>query len=258
MVTMWPIPVFNDNYVWVLQVDDCDEVLVVDPGSGEPVMAALSQRDLRPAAVLVTHHHADHVGGVAPIVEGRKIPVYGPAGESIRLLSRPVRDADRIEFSVPAVALDVLDVPGHTAGHVAYVGDGFVFCGDTLFAGGCGRVFEGTPRQMLNSLNRLAELAPETSIYCAHEYTENNLRFATEVEPGNPELSRRLERIREQRARDLPTVPSTVDEELRTNPFLRCSEPGVIAAAERHAARAMADPVDVFATIRGWKDGWRG
>ncbi len=258
MVEIWPIPVLGDNYVWILQSPTSPDVVVVDPGSGPPVAAELAGRGLTVAAVLLTHHHSDHVGGVASLVEDRRAPVHGPAGEAIAGVDRPVNGGDRLEFSAVGVALEVLDVPGHTAGHIAFAGDGFVLCGDTLFAGGCGRVFEGTPAQMVGSLARLAALPSGTRIYCAHEYTEANLRFAAMVEPGNAALAARRDRVRELRGRGLATVPSTMADELGTNPFLRCAEPDVIAAAERHAGRAMADPVDVFATIRAWKDGWRG
>jgi hydroxyacylglutathione hydrolase len=257
MVEIWPVPVLADNYVWVLQSAFSPEVVVVDPGAAEPVMSRLSNCGLTPGAILVTHHHTDHVGGVAGLLEGRRVPVHGPAAESIAFVDRPVRGGDRLELAPIGVAVDVLDVPGHTSGHVAYVGRGFVLCGDALFTGGCGRVFEGTPAQMVASLDRIAELPPQTSVYCAHEYTEANLRFACQVEPDNADLRSRLEEVASRRVRGLATVPSTLAEELRTNPFLRCGEPSVVAAAERHSGRSPGDRVDVFAIIRSWKDGWR-
>ncbi len=258
MLEIWPISVLGDNYVWILQVPHTTGVLVVDPGSGPPVAAELATSGLEPTAILLTHHHSDHVGGVATLLEGRTIPVHGPARESITLVDRPVRGGDRLDFSELNLVLDVVDVPGHTAGHVAYVGNGFVLCGDTLFAGGCGRLFEGTPAQMVESLDRLSALPPETSVYCAHEYTEANLRFGAEVEPGNRDLTNRREHVRKLRASGRATVPSTIEQELQTNPFLRCTEPTVVQAAERYAERSMNDRVDVFATVRAWKDGWRG
>jgi hydroxyacylglutathione hydrolase len=258
MIDLWPISVLGDNYVWVLQSEGSSGVAVVDPGAGAPVIGELSRRGLNPSAVLITHRHMDHVGGVDELVGQRDIPVYGPATEPIPALDRPVRGGDAVKLPEQDLQLEVVDVPGHTAGHVAYVGPGFVLCGDTLFCGGCGRVFEGTPAQMVASLDRLADLPAATSVYCAHEYTESNLAFAALVEPENVELGERRKRAEAVRARGLPTVPSTIDEELRTNPFLRCSEPPVIAAAQRHADRRLEDRVEVFATIRGWKDGWRG
>lgn len=258
VVEISPIQVLGDNYVWILGAADSERVVVVDPGSGPPVVAELKARGQQPAAILLTHHHGDHVGGVASLLDRWPVPVYGPARESIAEVSRPVRGGDRVDFPALGVILDVIDVPGHTIGHVAYVGDGFVLCGDTLFAGGCGKIFEGTAEQMVSSLDALGSLPATTSVFCAHEYTESNLRFAAEVEPDNPALIRRRKQVGELRAAGLPTVPSTVAEELRTNPFLRCDVPAVAEAAERRAGRTLSDRVEVFAVVRAWKDGWRG
>ena len=258
MLTLWPIPVFDDNYVWVLEDQGAAGVAIIDPGDGIATLAALDRRDLAPCAVLLTHHHADHVGGVDEIVERREVPVYGPASESIHGVDHPVSDHDAVRIPEIGLELTVIDFPGHTAGHVAYLGPGFVLSGDALFTGGCGRVFEGTPQQMYGSLQRLAGLAPHTGVYCAHEYTVANLRFACQVEPGNEKLRRRLASAEALRSEDRPTVPSTIGEELETNPFLRCGVPEVRAAAEAHAGIELATEHEVFAAVRAWKDGWRG
>ncbi len=258
MVTLWPIPVFDDNYVWVLEKEGVASVAIIDPGDGVATLAALERRVLEPCAVLLTHHHADHVGGVDEIIDRYEVEVYGPAREAIQAVNRPVSDLDVVRIAKIGIELTAIDVPGHTAGHVAYLGPGLVLPGDTLFTGGCGRVFEGTPSQMFNSLQRLAELPPDTGVYCAHEYTLANLRFACQVEPGNEDLQRRLASAEARRAEDQPTVPSTIGEELRTNPFLRCDVPEVRAAAEAHAGTQLGSEAEVFAAVRAWKDGWRG
>jgi len=258
MIHFWPVPVLSDNYVWILQPEGSAEVVVVDPGDGPLVRDTLASRGLRPAAILLTHHHADHTAGVASLLDMAPAPVYGPAVETIATVDRPIGGGDTIEVEGLGLELQVMDVPGHTAGHVAYAGDGFVLCGDTLFAGGCGRVFEGTPQQMVESLTRLAALDPSTALYCAHEYTVANLRFATQVEPGNSALADRLAGVLQQREMGEPTVPSTIETELRTNPFLRCRKQSVIEAAEAYSGGSLSNEVEVFAVVRAWKDRWRG
>lgn len=231
---------------------------VVDPGDAAPVMAQLEREGLELVAILNTHHHGDHVGGNRALLARWPVPVYGPARETIPGVTRTLVEGDT--FTVPEIGLElsVLDVPGHTAGHIACVGrlaDGpIVFCGDTLFAGGCGRLFEGTPAQMVHSLSKLAALPADTRVFCGHEYTVANLRFAQAVEPANVLLQQR--RVREQAKRDRgePTVPSTIAEERETNPFLRVDQPAVRAAAEQHAGRPLADRVAVFAEVRAWKN----
>jgi len=256
MIHARPVAVLGDNYVWILQGESTRGVVAVDPGDAPPIVRELERTGLELAAILLTHHHSDHVGGVAELLRSAPAPVYGPACEAIPGVDHPVRDRDRVEAA--GLVLTVLEVPGHTAGHVAYCGDGLVLSGDTLFAGGCGRLFEGTPEQMVRSLGKLAALDPATSVCCAHEYTLANLRFARQVEPDNSDLLERLGAAEELRAAGRPTVPSTIGLELRTNPFLRCGEPPVVAAAARLLGRRPAGEVEVFATIRGWKDGWRG
>jgi hydroxyacylglutathione hydrolase len=251
-----PVSVLGDNYVWILGVHGSSRAAVVDPGDAGPVLQALRDRELELAAILLTHHHADHSGGVAELAARARVPVYGPARETISGVDHPVGEGDRIDAA--GTPLEVLEVPGHTAGHVAYRGEGFVLSGDTLFAGGCGRLFEGTPEQMSRSLARLAALAPATSVHCAHEYTVANLRFALLVEPDNGHLHERLAAAELLRREGKPTVPSTIAIERLTNPFLRCSEPAVAAAAARFLGHEPRSEVEVFAAIRGWKDGWRG
>jgi hydroxyacylglutathione hydrolase len=250
-----PIPAFNDNYLWLLVHGS--QAAVVDPGDAEPVLRRLEQRNLKLQAILVTHHHGDHVGGVAALARTTGARVYGPRGESIPARDVALGSDDRID--VLGVAFDIIDVPGHTLGHIAYHAPALrtLFCGDTLFGAGCGRLFEGSAAQMTDSLARLAALPADTRVYCAHEYTLSNLRFALAVEPGNAALRERQAREQDKRDRGLPTVPSTIALERATNPFLRVGEPEVFAAAQAHAGRALAGAVDAFAVVREWKNGFR-
>jgi hydroxyacylglutathione hydrolase len=255
MMAIHAVPAFDDNYLWVIERDG--HAACVDPGDAAPIEAFLAARKLRLTCILATHHHGDHVGGLAALKARWGCPAYGPAGEDIAGLDRRLAEGDSITVPGLGLELSVLDVPGHTAGHIAYVGEGVVFCGDTLFACGCGRLFEGTPGQMTASLAKLARLPADTRAYCAHEYTLSNIRFAQAVEPGNAALEARRTREQQKRDRGEPTVPMTIGDELATNPFLRCEAPAVVAAASRRAGRALDDPVEVFATLREWKNGFR-
>ena len=258
MFEILPIPAFNDNYIWLLARDR--RAAVVDPGDAAPVIAQLEARQLALETILITHHHADHQGGVAELVERWHPQVFGPAAESITGCTRPLSGGARID--VMGQIVEVIAVPGHTLGHIAYVAPGALFCGDTLFGAGCGRLFEGTPEQMSASLDRIAALPEETLIYCAHEYTEMNLRFALAVEPDNQALHERVAKVAAQRAAGLPSIPSLLCEEKATNPFLRCSEPAVIEAGLKHAVTMVeiADPAvnrkksDIFKAIRAWRN----
>ena len=214
----------------------------------------LAREGLTLAAILATHHHPDHVGGISELVEMKKVPVFGPKSEPIPALTHPVGQDDRVEIPELAAEFSVLDIPGHTRAHVAYYGLGSLFCGDTLFACGCGRVFEGTAAQMLSSLSKLAALPDETRVYCGHEYTLANIKFARAVDPDNAVLAAREERAKRLREAGRPTLPSTLGEERATNPFLRCAEPVVVESANKYLGTRIGDPVSVFAAIREWKN----
>jgi hydroxyacylglutathione hydrolase len=252
MLQVIPLPAFRDNYIWLLHDDG--SAVVVDPGDAAPVFNYLSLHGLSLVGILVTHHHDDHVGGNQELLERFDVPVYGPRQEPIPGLTHPVEESSSV--GIPALGLDfrVLDVPGHTRGHVAYYGSNLLFCGDTLFGCGCGRLFEGTAAQMHRSLQKLAALPGDTGVYCAHEYTLSNIRFAKAVEPDNPDLLAREQEALATLARHQPTLPSTISLERRTNPFLRAGQPAARAAAERHAGHALGDELAVFATLREWKN----
>jgi hydroxyacylglutathione hydrolase len=253
-VDLRPLPALSDNYIWAL-ADARGRVLVVDPGEPGPVLGLLEREGWDLAGVLLTHHHHDHIGGTAALRQIRPdLPVWGPADERIAFGHTAVRDGDRVHIA--DWGFDVLEIPGHTLTHVAFVGEGVVFCGDTLFSLGCGRLFEGSPAQMLASLDRLAALPGNTRICCGHEYTVNNARFACVVEPANPALRRRLDEAQAMRDRGTPTVPSTLAGELEANPFLRVDAPGVRERLHERLGRAPADRVEAFAELRRWKDGF--
>lgn len=244
------LPAFRDNYIWLLRHGT--QATVVDPGDAQPVLRHLAENGLSLAAILITHHHADHTGGIAALLDRAAVPVHGPARESIPGVSHRVGDGDRVR--VPGADFRVMDIPGHTAGHVAYYAAPNLFCGDTLFAAGCGRVFDGTPAQLHTSLERLAALPGDTQVHCAHEYTLANLAFAAAVEPDNPAVAARTAYCQALRAGEQPTVPFRLDGELLSNPFLRTREAAVVRQAEAQAGQALHGAEEVFTALREWKN----
>jgi hydroxyacylglutathione hydrolase len=256
-MNVFPIPAFADNYIWALH--EGAHCVVVDPGDAAPVEAWLSQMRLSLAAILITHHHPDHVGGIEGL-RGRypNVPVYGPANENIPNRTHALRDGDEITLDEVGTRFEIWEVPGHTNGHIAYIAQGRAFVGDTLFAAGCGRLFEGTPAQMYASLSRLAALPDDTQIFCTHEYTLSNLRFALAAEPDNDALIQRSFEEQSRRERHEPTVPFPISIERATNPFLRAHEP-TIQKTLRDTQRLGegASPVEAFAALREWKNHFR-
>ena len=256
MLEVLPVPAFRDNYIWLIVNPANHAAAIIDPGDAQPVLEVLQARNLHAVAILATHHHGDHVGGVQRIVERHPVPVYGPALENVPGMTHPVSGGARVELPGLQTEFEVIDVPGHTLGHIAFHGAGMVFVGDTLFMAGCGRLFEGTAAQLHASLERLSALPDATLAYCGHEYTEANLRFAAAVEPGNRHIRDRAAQAAARRRQGLPTVPAPIAEERRTNPFLRVHLPLVMEAASRQCGKPLRDPVEVFAAVRNWKDGF--
>jgi len=252
MFEVIPLTAFSDNYVWTLR--DSRVAAVVDPGEAQPVFDYLAAEKLQLVAILATHHHQDHVGGIAELRQRYPVPVYGPRGEPIPTLTQPVGGGDGVSVKELGLSFEVLDIPGHTRAHIAYYGADMLFCGDTLFACGCGRVFEGTPQQLYASLQKLMALPDDTRVYCGHEYTLANIGFAKAVEPDNAALLEREASDAQLRRENRPTLPSTMGREKATNPFLRVTRPAVIESANKYLGKRVSDPTGVFAALRQWKN----
>tara|TARA_Y100001936_G_C16076739_1_gene674544 strand:+ start:1631 stop:2395 length:765 start_codon:yes stop_codon:yes gene_type:complete len=252
MFDIVPVSAFSDNYIWIIH--DQHHAVVVDPGESKQVFKFLEQKKLKPIAILITHHHADHVGGNKELLQQFSVPVYGPANESISTVTHHLKEGDSIYLSELSIRFSILDVPGHTSGHIAYYGANLLFCGDTLFSCGCGRLFEGTAQQMYISLNKLIRLPNRTKVYCSHEYTLSNINFARLIEPGNQVLKELEVSAKRQRALDRPTLPSTIEIEKSCNPFLRCNQEEIIHNSSKYIGQPLLDPISVFSVVREWKN----
>lgn len=252
------IPAFDDNYIWFIhglaEKQAQKKIIIVDPGDANPVIQAIEKNKLVPRAIFITHHHSDHTGGVKRLAEKYQLSVYGPENEQIPYITHPISEKQVISFESMGLSFEVLDVPGHTSGHIAYLGHQALFIGDTLFAGGCGRLFEGTAKQMHHSLSKLLKLNDTTMVFCAHEYTQENLVFAHRVEPDNNKLNRRIEQTAQIRSSNQATVPSSLLLEKETNPFLRFDVSSVRNAAESFSKQTLNTPAEVFKMLRYWKD----
>lgn len=254
MLTITALPAFHDNYIWVLHNDR--HAIVVDPGDAEPVYAFLATSHLTLRAVLLTHHHHDHTGGSLALRDRTHCAVYGPRNPRIESVTHRVRGEDKLEFRELGLELTVIDLPGHTLDHIAYYGAKHLFCGDTVFGCGCGKLFEGTPEMMAGSLDRIIALPDATALYCGHEYTLSNIAFALTIDDRNSALHARERADEMLRRQRLPTLPSSLALEKATNPFLRFRHPDMIAFAEGYLGRAPLAPAEVFGAIRAAKDAW--
>ncbi len=256
MLNIFGTSAFEDNYIWFVQPSDSNAVLIIDPGDADPVLAMIQERQLQPVAILITHGCHDHVDGISRLLEDYDIPVYGPRNEFIPNISYPLGRSDDVNIlNFPPIS--VLDIPGHTKGHIGFVIEGNLFCGDALFAAGCGRLHSGPAETLFQSLRTISQLADDTKIYCAHEYTQSNLRFAIEVEPDNVAIQQRIIDTDELRAKGLPSIPSFLGLERKTNPFLRCEFESVKQSVEQQARFVHATPAQVFKSLRLWKDNFQ-
>ena len=254
-----PIPAFRDNYIWIIHNNT--HAVIVDPGDASTVIDYLQFNQLQLQAILITHHHSDHTGGNTLLLDRFDVPIYGPKQETISTVSHPVQEDETVHIPTLSLALEVIEIPGHTRGHIAYFGSlqghqerNILFCGDTLFACGCGRIFEGTPQQMYQSLQKLADLPEDTLVYCTHEYTLANIAFARTVEPNNIDLEKREHCTKQLRSENTPTLPTSIAIEKACNPFLRCHQPEIIKTTSQYAGKMLNEPIAVFTALREWKN----
>jgi len=254
MVNVLTIKAFNDNYIWLIKDSQSQHCIIVDPGEAAPVLEIIASQQLIIDAILLTHHHSDHVGGVEGLLKAadKDIDIYSK--NKIFTNSQLVKEGDLLNFFNDTFSVNVMEVPGHTLDHIAYYNEILLFCGDTLFSGGCGRVFEGTYEQMFSSLSRLSKLPEETKVYCAHEYTQNNLIFAHQIEPKNQRLLKYIRKVNQLGQQGVPTIPSTIALEKAINPFLRCEQSSVINRLQAHSGEQLMDPLSCFTSLRQYKD----
>lgn len=254
MLTIQAVHAFSDNYIWFIEDPRSKQLLIVDPGDAEPVIQIIEHQKLKPIAILITHHHADHIAGINQLVANYNLPVYGPKTENIPHLTHPLVASDDLVISTSFPPIKILDIPGHTKGHIAFLIDDNLFCGDTLFGAGCGRLLGGTAKQLHHSLQLISALAKQTKIFCAHEYTQANLNFAAQVEPHNKAIQQRIIDTDALIMAGQPSLPSSLTLELNTNPFLRCQHPDVIKASEQYCNHKLENSEQVFTLLRSWKD----
>ena len=247
-----PIKAFHDNYIWCIQ--NGKFAVVVDPGDAEPVLQYLSNNRLELVGIMITHHHADHVGGLGRLLEKSQVKVFGPTNQKIPEITDRVNEGDKVIFPEIEEAFTTLEIPGHTIDHIGFYNENTLFCGDTLFSCGCGRIFEGTPKQMYASIAKLANLSDQTLVFCTHEYTQANIKFALAVEPDNEDLLRRQIEVEDLRESNLPSLPTVMAEEKKMNPFLRAHKATLADAVNSHFEANITEPEKVFKALREWKD----
>lgn len=258
MTNLIPISAFSDNYIWLIINQDKQKCAIIDPGEANPVLKYIDKNSLTPDAILITHHHDDHTDGIKGILNKFSIPVYGSKYSPIGYVDNHMQEGNLINLSDIGIELTVIETPGHTNDHISFFGNGMLFCGDALFAAGCGKVFEGTMAEMLNSLNKFKRLHDDTLVCCAHEYTLKNLAFAQAVTPNNPIIQERINECQQLQKQNTPTLPSTIGLEKLSNPFLRCTDPEIIEAACKHSGKkaSQINEVEIFSILRKWKDGF--